>query len=241
MTTVSDLGSCRVGVAIKRPPASVSPDEAYDNHEAVSRLVREALHQGGLGKKEPQVPLADIISPGMHVLLKPNWVHHVNSTRRGMACMVTHPQFILAVLSEVLKAKPGRVIVGDAPIQGCDWNALIPTAFQEEAKALAASHDVALDFVDFRRVVVPTGDPADGILVRAERSEDRQVHFDLKSDSALEPVSTPPEGSAASAIARTPLPRRTTPAPISTCYAARHSRRMSCSRSRNSRRIAGPD
>ena len=29
-----------------------------------------------------------------------------------MACMVTHPNFILAVLEEVLKARPQRVILG---------------------------------------------------------------------------------------------------------------------------------
>jgi uncharacterized protein (DUF362 family) len=104
--------------------------------------------------------------------------------------MVTHPNFILAVLQEVLRAKPGRVIVGDAPIQGCDWDGVCTPQFMAQARELGASQKVEVDFVDFRRVTIPTGDPARGLHVRNERAQDRQAHFDLKADSLLEPIST---------------------------------------------------
>ena len=191
MTNQARLGGCRVGIALDRALASAEPEEAYKDRAAVARLIRDALRQAGLGAASPEAPLCDIVAPGMTVLMKPNWVHHCNGGFGGMACMVTHPTFILAALEEVLKAKPRRVILGDAPIQGCDWDKLIAPQFRADARELGAAAGADVELVDFRRVIVPTLDPADGIRVRAERTDERQVHFDLGPDSMLEPVSTP--------------------------------------------------
>jgi hypothetical protein len=63
----------------------------YDRTDALRQVVRKAMVAGGLGQTDPARPLADIILPGMSVLLKPNWVLHENRSGRTMDCMVTHP------------------------------------------------------------------------------------------------------------------------------------------------------
>ena len=83
-----------------------------------------ALDAEHYGKAEWN-PLGDLIKPGDKVLLKPNWVDDRNLLRdRSRECLVTHTSVIEAVLHYVLKARPGSVIVGDAPLQDCDFDQL---------------------------------------------------------------------------------------------------------------------
>jgi uncharacterized protein (DUF362 family) len=119
---------------------------------AVQSVVREALLQAGFGVTDPAAPLRDIISPGQSVLLKPNWVHEKNFSGAGLECLVTHPEFIRAALKEVLLARPSKVIIGDAPIQSCNWEQFVPEAFRSELQEIAGSTPV--EFVDFRRTIL---------------------------------------------------------------------------------------
>ena len=64
------------------------------------------------------------------VLIKPNWVRH-NVKENDFLCLITHPNFILAVLDIILEYKPKEVIIADAPIQGCIWDKLLPKEFYE--------------------------------------------------------------------------------------------------------------
>lgn len=168
----------------KQDPASASP---YMDVAALQAMVKDLLLGGGLGKTDADAPFKDLIEPGMTVLLKPNWVLHKNYSGHGNDSLVTHPNLIIAVLQEVLKAKPGRVIIGDSPIQECDFDALVPHQWRTEVRALA---DCPLDIIDFRRTVLRKGGFAEG-QDREVRGEDRYVLFDLGKDSLLEPVSTP--------------------------------------------------
>ena len=60
--------------------------------------------------------------------LKPNWVRH--SVREGdEVCLRTHDNFVLGVLEVVLKQSVASVVLGDAPIQGCDWKRMHSEAF----------------------------------------------------------------------------------------------------------------
>jgi uncharacterized protein (DUF362 family) len=181
----------RVGLATQKLPSTPDYEACYADPEVLRRLIREALRQSGLGQKDPDAPFADIVPSGATVLLKPNWVRHLNSSGHTMACTVTHPKFILATMEEVLKAKPGRVILGDAPIQGCDWDVLLPAAFQEQVIALGRSHGIPVEFVDFRRIIVPGSNLVRGTEVRTVRNG-RDICFNLASDSLIEPVSSPP-------------------------------------------------
>jgi uncharacterized protein (DUF362 family) len=123
----------------------------------------------------------------MTVLVKPNWVLHENYSGAGLDCLVTHPDFLLAMLGEIFRAKPGRVVIGDAPIQGCDFNALVPERWR---KAVADLATCPVEIVDFRRTKVRKKGLTGG-QDRDMRPEQRYVLFDLKGDSLLEPVSVP--------------------------------------------------
>ena len=59
------------------------------------------------------------------VVVKPNWVTHQNGSGYGLDCLVTHPSVLEAVLHYVVKARPKSIVLGDAPIQGCDFEALM--------------------------------------------------------------------------------------------------------------------
>lgn len=153
----------------------------------LSGLLRDIFSQAGLGKNNPDVPLADIIHPGMTVLLKPNWVLHENLGGHGMDCMVTHPNFLLAVLTEVFKTKPQKVIIGDAPVQACDFNALVTPEWLREVEKIATC---PFEVVDFRRTILHKGSFVEG-QHRDLRSEQNYILFDLGKESLLEPVSSP--------------------------------------------------
>ncbi|WP_195446993.1 hypothetical protein [Odoribacter splanchnicus] len=65
---------------------------------------------------------------GKKIFLKPNWVRH--SVREGdEVCLRTHDNFVLGVLEVVLKQSVASVVLGDAPIQGCDWKRMHSEAF----------------------------------------------------------------------------------------------------------------
>jgi uncharacterized protein (DUF362 family) len=160
---------------------------AYSDFETLRRLVREAAIAGGLGSADPSVPLADIVSPGATVLLKPNWVLDYNKSGATMDCMVTHPMFILAVLAEVVAARAGKVTIADAPIQNADFERLAPPAWRAQAVSVAGS--VPCEILDFRNTIATRGDSQ--MRTRSGlRDASRFVEFNLGVDSLLEPISS---------------------------------------------------
>lgn len=101
---------------------AVEKNEVYD-------LVRECLHLSGCDKEHYGTkewnPLGEAILPGQTVLIKPNWVENKNSNQDvhdDLACLVTNPSVVRAVLDYVFIALKGsgRVILADAPMQQCD-------------------------------------------------------------------------------------------------------------------------
>jgi len=187
-----DLEKQCVGMAIDAGVAAGPPDAAYANADRVRGLVHEALLESGLGRGHQDRPLADLIEPGMSVLLKPNWVCHSNSAGYGLECLYTHPAFVLAALDEVLRARPGRIVIGDAPIQSCDFDLVATARFREQAAAMAAAAGATLEVVDFRRTVVRRGGLAAGVETD-RRNASQYVLIDLGKDSLLEPLSSAPE------------------------------------------------
>ena len=182
--SIPTLRESRVGVAIAKSPGS----DIYEQSGLVEALIREALIAGGLGRKDPKAPLRDIVEVGMSVLLKPNWVLHVNLSGSTMDCMVTHRSFISAVVREVARAKPRRIIIADAPIQRTDFTALASESWTAKLREAAAGAD--LEILDLRNLIAfYCGRRLDtkGDI----RDPSRFVLFDLGGDSLLEPISTP--------------------------------------------------
>ena len=65
----------------------------------------------------------DLIPAGARVLIKPNFVLDHNQGTGGMDPMITHQSVVKAVANAALQSDAAEVIVGDAPIQTCDFAA----------------------------------------------------------------------------------------------------------------------
>lgn len=124
---------------------------------------------------------------GKRVLFKPNWVRHqVSENDRYSLC--TNESFILSALNVVLALKPASVVIGDAPIQGCNWSRLHSENFNSEIEARSAATGISIKVKDFRRVVF---DPEANDLTQAKDNLDEFIIFDLGSRSFLEPITHP--------------------------------------------------
>jgi uncharacterized protein (DUF362 family) len=180
------MNECTVGIG-SMPESEFSLSDPY-YLPSVQGLIHTALISGGLGMKSLQNPLADIIDPGMTVLLKPNWVFHFNKSGKGMECLVTHPNFIEAVVLEVIKCNPGKIIIGDAPLQGCNFQMLVKEEWMAKIRQLT---NIPVEFADFRRTI-SSGQDLSTNVVENRLDYNHFVSFDLKNKSSLEEISQPP-------------------------------------------------
>ncbi len=120
------------------------------------------------------------------ILIKPNWVRH-NLNALDELCLTTHPNFIIAILNILVKYKPKEIIIGDAPIQGCNWDKLITESFINTVSNIAKESNVSIRIVDFRRTVFSE---SSNVVSNNRRDISKYVIFDLSDSSYLEPIST---------------------------------------------------
>jgi len=201
---MSDPGDLRRVVALSSSGASRHGYEAFSPELATPELpnrenrvsvalgmMRELLSNWGLDQANMGTkrwnPLGALIPGGSKVVVKPNWVFHAPRGPGSMDSLITHTSVILAVLEYLALTHPTRIIVGDAPLQGCDFAALAGTAGLNSLTSWAKQRDVPVEIVDFRRTVNPGG------LSGGKRREDVRplaqfVTFDLGDESCLKPV-----------------------------------------------------
>lgn len=133
-------------------------------------------------------PLANIVTPGSRVLIKPNFVLHRNQGPWGMEPMVTHQSLVKAAVAAALRAGAAEVLVGDAPIQSCDFDQLLTaTELGEWSAVLQKSEPRFKGIRDFRRTKC---EYVNGVRMAEEDllPEDQFLLFDLQHDSLLEPI-----------------------------------------------------
>ena len=133
-------------------------------------------------------PFGSAIPRGARVVVKPNWVLHENRGPWGLGPLVTDPGLIQALVEGVLAAGPARVVVGDAPLQGCDLERLLGDTGLDRWAADLQTREPAFEGVrDFRRT---TCEFRYGVRVAREdqQPESDFVLFDLGAESLLEPV-----------------------------------------------------
>ena len=153
-------------------------------------VVARSLERLGnsLGWSSGESAFGRVIPDGARVLLKPNWVLHENQGPWGMEPLVTHPTLVKAAAEAALRTGAGQVTVGDAPVQGCDFDRLMAAGgYREWAERLQASDSRFAGLRDFRRTksVVHEWHRE---TTREQRSIDNFVLFDLAGDSLLEPI-----------------------------------------------------
>lgn len=97
----------------------------------VYSLVRSSFHLLGLDNENYGTknwnPLGRYVHIGDYVVIKPNLVLDTNRNGGNLDCMITHPSVVAAVLDYVVIALGGKgtIVVGDAPVQECNFNNLI--------------------------------------------------------------------------------------------------------------------
>jgi uncharacterized protein (DUF362 family) len=104
---------------------SLYPAFPYPDDE--SSLARTLTYLFSLWGKDPLNPFKDWISPGGCVLIKPNWVLDYNSAGHNLESLITHSsliKYLIDFIALALEGK-GKIIIGDAPIQACNFNRLI--------------------------------------------------------------------------------------------------------------------
>lgn len=175
-----------------------NPSEAYPEYpfagevstysNKVYEMIRNSLYHMGFdkenfGKKEWN-PLKEMIHPGEVVLIKANMVMHVNEKPgNGTECLITHPSLIRAMLDYVILALggKGKIIVGDAPMQSCDFERLVEEQGYLDLIDFYKNKGVMVELADFRNYKTAY---KNGILQRLENEKENDaIIVDLGSKS----------------------------------------------------------
>ena len=141
------------------------PSEAYPEYPFgelsedtnwVYSMVRDFFRLHGLDSENYGMPhwnpLRDLIHPGDTVLIKPNLVKHNNDFGYDVRSVFTHGSVIRAVLDYVYIAlnHTGVIIIGDAPLQSCNFSLLCQINGLDKIKAFYDTKELSFDLVDFR-------------------------------------------------------------------------------------------
>lgn len=167
---------------------SYAPDAAA--RDAASQAIASLGRALGWSSAD-RGPLGGVIRPGARVLVKPNLVLHENEGPWGIDPLVTHASLIHTVVENALAAGASRVVVGDAPIQSCDFDRLSArTGLDRWSQSLAARDGRFAGLQDFRRTICRL---THGVRIADEDLQPASnfVLFDLQRESLLEPVTAP--------------------------------------------------
>ncbi|MFY9180823.1 MAG: DUF362 domain-containing protein [Kiritimatiellia bacterium] len=193
----------RLETPVEYPPLSAAPyppGEAYPELASIPEgganpifaLVRDVLRGMGLDAERFGTPdwnpLGDLVKPGGSIVVKPNWVLHLNQGTGGMDCMITHPSVLRAVLEYVFLTRPAEVVLGDAPLQGCDFEKMLDFGGMRAVIAEFQNRQLPLVVRDFRRTILRR-EGGLGHVAENLRPESEYVLTDLGPDSLLEPIS----------------------------------------------------
>lgn len=162
---------------------------AAEGPDAAGPVLRQLCLAQGWGHAVT-TPLAAVIRPGSRVLVKPNWVLHANQGPWGIEPLITHASLIQAMVEAALDSGAGRVVVADAPVQGCNFEALLEaTGIGAWAEELARREPRFGGAIDLRRTIRVQGDAADRSR-EGVRDPSHFCLFDLGKDSLIEPITT---------------------------------------------------
>lgn len=143
-------------------PGTRYPEYCFDEIDIqkneVYEMVRESLFLAGYDRPHygdvEWNPLGELIKPGQTVVIKPNLVMHENPVQGDTECLYTHPSVTAAVLDYVVKALSGsgKIIVGDAPMQDCDFDKLIYQSGYFELIKYYKDKQIDIQLIDFREI-----------------------------------------------------------------------------------------
>jgi hypothetical protein len=97
------------------------PEFPYtDTENDLSRALRALWLAWG---RDPDNPFRGWVAPGGRVVIKPNWVRDSNPDGHDLDSLITHSALIQSVIdwSAVAMEGHGSIVIGDAPIQSCNF------------------------------------------------------------------------------------------------------------------------
>ncbi|MEG1009465.1 MAG: DUF362 domain-containing protein [Clostridia bacterium] len=145
--------------------------------------VRDLLIDMGFDKKNVGTkkwnPFSDFIKPGDQVLIKPNLVLHINKNENGtIDSLITNFSVIRPIIDYTILALngKGKIIVGDAPVQDCNFEELLKINKLKENIESYKSVFNNISLIDFRK---NTNDKIDFVSVNmTEFSSFKEIDSD---------------------------------------------------------------
>lgn len=124
-------------------------------------MVRECLKGLGYDKDNYGTgrwnPLGSFLRENNTVVIKPNMVMHKNGNQKvtinAMECLVTHPACIRAICDYCVIALKGtgRIIIADAPMQGCNFRELVEKMHFDELVRFYNDKGIEVELLDLRQ------------------------------------------------------------------------------------------
>lgn len=146
-------------------PSKAYPEYPFDKSELSDKnnntydSVRKAIALLRLDEQnfntEKWNPFKDLIKKGDTVLIKPNLVMDVNlNSDGGTDCMYTQPDVVAPVIDYCVIALKGtgKIIIGDAPMQECDFGHLVESSGYKDLIEYYKSKNIDIQIVDFREL-----------------------------------------------------------------------------------------
>ncbi len=172
-------------VSIAKLSGAIYPENEGEN-EILRAICENVKNLGWLD--ESRGAFGKVIPEGARVLIKPNFVLHKNLGNDGLLPLITHPSVIKAVATEVLKANPAQVLIGDAPIQACDFAELLRVTGLDKWSENLQKNDARFKGIrDFRRTICVY---KNGVRQAEENLQplENYVLYNLGKESLLEPL-----------------------------------------------------
>ncbi|MFT4691099.1 MAG: hypothetical protein ACI9OD_003322 [Limisphaerales bacterium] len=113
---------------------SAYPQFPYD--DADHSMFAACRQVFGQFAEDPDNPFAAWLKPGNTVVIKPNWVMHCTADDEKADALLTNTGLIKHVIDCAARGlnNQGRIIIGDAPLQSCDFDKMV--AFTRIAELL---------------------------------------------------------------------------------------------------------
>jgi uncharacterized protein (DUF362 family) len=101
-------------------------------------------------------PLCNVVKPGDNVVVKPNYVQHVNYSEQDYNSVVVHTSLIRAIIDYILIALKGngKITIADAPLWDADFDVIIKRMQVNELLMFYKENNIEIDLIDMRRMRV---------------------------------------------------------------------------------------
>ena len=132
-------------------------DGSVDIHDMVCRLFYSLDMDSENYGTRVWNPLGKYVSPGDNVVIKPNLVLHKNYCSRyknNIECVHTNVSIVKEIIDFTIVALKGegRIVVGDAPVQECDFDFLVEKSGYRKLINSYKDKGINIELIDFRGV-----------------------------------------------------------------------------------------